>query len=95
MGDAKLFVTFDIDFVDPAVAPGTGTPEVGGFTSGEAIRFVRALQGLDIVACDVVEVLPEFDQGEITALLASNIVYEFLSLLALKKIRERVPKGAN
>ncbi|MCH8287446.1 agmatinase [candidate division KSB1 bacterium] len=92
VGDAKLFVTFDIDFVDPAFAPGTGTPEVGGFTSGEAIQFVRGLQGLDIVACDVVEVLPEFDHGEITALLASNIVYEFLSLQALKKTREHVPK---
>lgn len=89
VGDARVFVTFDIDFVDPAFAPGTGTPEVGGFTSGEAIRFVRGMEGLDIAACDVVEVLPEFDTGEITALLASNIVYEFMSLYALKKKKGR------
>jgi agmatinase len=85
VGAHKVFVTFDIDVVDPAFAPGTGTPEVGGLTSAEAIDLVRGLQGLDFVGFDVVEVLPDKDPAEITALLAANIVYEFLSLIALNK----------
>lgn len=87
VGDAKVFISFDVDFVDPAYAPGTGTPEVGGFTSGEAISLIRGLNGLKLIGCDVVEVLPDFDPSGITALLASNIVYEFMSLLALNKKR--------
>ena len=71
--------------VDPAFAPGTGTPEVGGLTSAEAVDMVRALQGLDCIGFDLVEVLPDKDPAEITAILAANIVYEFLSLIALKK----------
>jgi agmatinase len=85
IGQNKVFVTFDIDVVDPAFAPGTGTPEVGGFTSAEAIDLVRGLKGLNFVGFDVVEVLPDYDVAEITALLAANIVYEFLSLIALNK----------
>ena len=87
VGDAKAFVSFDIDFIDPAYAPGTGTPEVGGFTSREALRLVRGLDGLDIVAYDMVEVLPQYDPSQVTALLAANIVYEFISLIALEKKR--------
>jgi agmatinase len=85
IGQNKVFVTFDIDVVDPAFAPGTGTPEVGGFTSSEAIDLIRGLKGLNFVGFDVVEVLPDYDVAEITALLAANIVYEFLSLIALNK----------
>ena len=85
VGDAKAFVSFDIDFVDPAFAPGTGTPEVGGFTSSEALRMVRGLKGLNLIGFDLVEVLPQYDLSEITALLAANIVYEFISLIALRK----------
>ena len=85
VGQHKVFVTFDIDVVDPAFAPGTGTPEVGGFSSAEAIDLVRGLEGLNYVGFDVVEVLPDKDPAEITALLAANIVYEFLSLIALNK----------
>jgi len=85
VGDAKAFVTFDIDFVDPAYAPGTGTIEVGGFTSAEAIRLVRGLRGLNFAGFDVVEVLPGHDPSQITASLAANIAYEFISLVALKK----------
>jgi len=85
VGDAKAFVTFDIDFVDPAYAPGTGTPEVGGFTSSEALRVVRGLRDLDLVGFDIVEVLPQYDPSQITALLAANLVYEFISLIALRK----------
>jgi agmatinase len=83
--DTKAFVTFDIDFVDPAFAPGTGTPEVGGFTSAETLRLVRGLKGLDMVGFDVVEVLPAYDPSQITSLLAANIAYEFISLIALNK----------
>jgi len=84
VGDAKVFVSFDIDFVDPAYAPGTGTPEVGGFTSSEALRIVRGLKGLNFVGFDLVEVLPQYDPALVTALLASNLVYEFMSIIALR-----------
>jgi agmatinase len=83
--DAKVYVSFDVDFVDPAFAPGTGTPEIGGFTSREAQAFVRGLRGVNIVGCDVVEVYPQYDPAQITALLAANVAHEFLSLIALLK----------
>jgi agmatinase len=83
VGDARAYVSFDVDFVDPAFAPGTGTPEIGGFTSREAQEFVRGLVGLDLVGCDVVEVYPAYDPAQITALLAANVAHEFLSLIAL------------
>ena len=83
---AKVYVSFDIDAVDPAYAPGTGTPEVGGLTSFEALALVRGLSGLDFVGFDLVEVAPQYDSpGQITALLAANLLFEFLSLLALKR----------
>ena len=78
--------TFDIDFVDPAYAPGTGTPEVGGFTSYESLNLVRSIKDLNFVGFDIVEVLPAYDTaGETTAYLAANIVFEYLSILAAKK----------
>lgn len=85
VGNNKVFLTFDVDFVDPAYAPGTGTPEVGGFSSGEAVDLIRGVKDLNFVGFDVVEVLPSYDPSEITALLAANIVYEFISILAYKK----------
>lgn len=85
VGEKPCFLTFDIDFVDPAYAPGTGTPEVGGFTSLEALELVRKIKDLNFVGFDIVEVLPAYDHGEITAYLAANIVFEYLSILALKK----------
>ena len=81
--DAKVYVSFDVDFVDPAFAPGTGTPEIGGFTSREAQEFVRGLRGLNMVGGDVVEVYPQYDPAQITALLAANVAHELLSLIAL------------
>ncbi|MBA2781709.1 MAG: agmatinase [Rubrobacteraceae bacterium] len=87
-GDAKVYVSFDVDFVDPAYAPGTGTPEIGGFTSREAQEFVRGLAGLEIIGCDVVEIYPAYDHSQITALLAANVAHEFLSLLALGRKNE-------
>lgn len=83
--DTKVFLTFDIDFVDPAYAPGTGTPEVAGFTSWETLSLVRSLKSLNFVGFDVVEVMPGIDQAELTAYMAANIVFEFLSMLALQK----------
>ncbi|MGM8365298.1 agmatinase [Virgibacillus sp. W0181] len=83
--DRPVFVTYDIDFLDPAYAPGTGTPEVGGPTSHEALEFVRGLDGLNIKGFDLVEVLPTYDNGEITAVAASAVIFEMISLVALKK----------
>ena len=83
-GDGPCYVTFDIDFVDPAYAPATGTPEVGGFTSAQCLQLVRGLTGLNLIGFDLVEVMPPYDsQGGVTCLLAANLVYEFISLIAL------------
>lgn len=87
VGDRKAFLTFDIDFVDPAYAPGTGTPEVEGVTSREAMQLVRALDGIRFVGFDLVEVAPAYDAGEMTATLAANLIFEFISLIALAKRR--------
>jgi guanidinopropionase len=76
-----VYVTLDIDCVDPAYAPGTGTPQVGGFTSHQILQLVRALRGLNIIGADLVEVSPSFDTGEITSLLAANLLYELLCVL--------------
>jgi agmatinase len=78
-----VYVTVDIDSADPAYAPGTGTPEVGGLTSYQLLQLVRGLHGLDLIGFDLVEVSPPFDHGEITSILAANIVFEYLSLLAI------------
>jgi agmatinase len=83
VGDARAYVSFDVDFVDPAYAPGTGTPEVGGYTSREAQEFARGLSGLNTVGYDVVEVYPQYDgPGQVTALLAATVAHEFLALIA-------------
>lgn len=85
-GTGPCFLTFDIDFVDPAFAPATGTPEVGGFNAWESQYLLRGLQGLNFVAFDLVEVAPPYDTaGATTCLLAANLVYEFITLLALEK----------
>ena len=85
-GDAPLFLSFDIDFVDPGVAPGTGTPEVGGPSADQALDFVRALKGRNLIGGDVVEVAPQYDgPGQQTALMAANVLYEMLSLIALRR----------
>ncbi len=82
---AGAYITFDIDCVDPAFAPGTGTPSVGGFTSAEALRLIRGLAGVNVVGADVVEVLPDRDVGGITALLAAHVLFEILALDAVRK----------
>ena len=84
-GDRPLFVTFDVDFLDPAFAPGTGTPEAGGFSTAEGLAFVRNLRGVNLVGADVVEVSPPYDSpGAVTALAAATVAYELLSLRALR-----------
>ncbi len=77
----KVYVTFDIDFVDPTYAPGTGSPEVGGPTSDESLECVRALEGLDIVGFDLNEVSPPYDLRDLTSLLAAQVLYEMVSVL--------------
>ena len=85
VGTSKVFVTFDVDACDPAYAPGTGTLIPGGFTSREALKLIRGLNGLHFIGFDVVEVLPDLDPSDITSCLASNIVFEYLTLIALRK----------
>ena len=85
VGDAPAFLSFDVDFVDPAFAPGTGTPEVGGPTSGQAMAFVRALTGFDFRGFDCVELSPPYDPLGVTAWLAASACHEMLSRLALRR----------
>jgi guanidinopropionase len=76
----KTYLSLDIDVVDPAFAPGTGTPQVGGLSSVQILGLVRALRGLDFVGSDLVEVSPQFDSADITSLLAANLLFEQLCL---------------
>ena len=86
VGDRPVFLSFDIDFVDPAFAPGTGTPEVAGFSTAETAAFLRALRGVKLVGCDVVEVAPPYDgPGQPTALAAANVALDLLALYALSR----------
>jgi agmatinase len=88
VGDGPAFLSFDVDFVDPAFAPATGTPEPGGPSSAEALDLIRALTGIRFVGFDVVEVSPPYDPpGQPTALLAANVAYTMLGLLALMRGR--------
>lgn len=82
VGDAPTYVTFDIDGIDPSQAPGTGTPEIGGFSTREAQAMVRLLDGLDIIGADLVEVAPPFDPSGLTALTGATIMFELLCVLA-------------
>ncbi len=82
-GSRPVFLSFDVDFLDPAFAPGTGTPEVAGFSTAEAVAFLRTLRGIDLAGADVVEVSPPYDgPGAPTALAAANVAWELLALRA-------------
>jgi agmatinase len=85
MKGRPVYLTLDVDVVDPAYAPGTGTPAVGGFTSAELLALLRAFKGLDIVGADVVEVLPDRDPAGITALLAAHAAFEIIALDAARR----------
>ena len=82
LGDAPVYVSIDIDVLDPAYAPGTGTPESGGLTSRELLGLLRGLAGANVVGADIVEVAPAYDHAEITTVAASHVAFELLSLFA-------------
>ncbi|HJV06626.1 MAG TPA: agmatinase [Chromobacteriaceae bacterium] len=86
IGDRPVYLTFDIDCLDPAYAPGTGTPVPGGLTSAQALKIVRNLGGLNIVGMDVVEVAPAYDHSEVTALAAAHLACDMLCLLRNRKL---------
>ncbi len=81
LNGGQFYLSFDIDVVDPAYAPGTGTPQVGGLTSFQVLQLIRDLKGIDFVGCDLVEVSPPYDSAGITSLLAANLMFEILSIL--------------
>jgi len=81
-GDLPVYLSVDIDVLDPSFAPGTGTPEVGGLTSRELLRVLRGLTGLHLVGADVVEVAPAYDHAEVTALAAATVIFDMITLLA-------------
>lgn len=81
VGDHPLYLSIDIDVLDPAHAPGTGTPEIAGLSSRELINIIRGLQGLNLVAADIVEVAPAYDHAEITSLAAATVAFEMINLM--------------
>ncbi|XP_056399071.1 agmatinase, mitochondrial [Hyla sarda] len=81
MGDGPVYLSFDIDGIDPSFAPGTGTPEIAGLTTAQALEIIRGSRGLNLVGCDLVEVAPVYDQSGNTALLAANLLFEMLCVL--------------
>ncbi|MEU8877403.1 agmatinase [Streptomyces javensis] len=89
IGDRPLYISIDIDCLDPAHAPGTGTPEAGGLTSRELLEILRGLAGCRLIGADVVEVAPAYDHAEITSVAASHVAYDLIGLLALQGKREK------
>ncbi|MRW91794.1 agmatinase [Duganella sp. FT80W] len=87
VGDRPVYLTFDVDGIDPAFAPGTGTPEIGGLSVSQGLEIVRGMRGLNIVGCDVVEVAPPYDNAGVTALLGANLAFEMLCVLPGVKYR--------
>ena len=92
-GDAPVYISFDVDGMDPAFAPGTGTPVAGGLASWQALEFIRGLEGLNLVGMDVVEVSPPYDHAEITAIAAATVAHDWLCLLAKAKGAKVVETG--
>jgi agmatinase len=86
LGDGPVYVSIDIDVLDPAHAPGTGTPEAGGLTSRELLHTLRGLVGLNVVGADIVEVAPAYDHAEITGIAAAHVAYELLSVMANNRV---------
>jgi agmatinase len=93
VGDAPTYLSFDVDCLDPAFAPGTGTPVAGGLASWQALEILRGLGGLNLVGMDVVEVAPAYDQAEITAIAAATVAHDWLCLLAEQRGGVRHPVG--
>ena len=90
VGKAKVFLSFDIDFIDPSMAPGTGTIEVGGFTGYEGMTLIQGMQEINIIGMDMVEVLPSIDPAGLTSYMAANLIHEVISILALQKKHAKV-----
>jgi agmatinase len=85
VGDNPLYLSIDIDVLDPAHAPGTGTPEIAGMSSREMLNVLRGLSGMNLVSADVVEVAPAYDHAELTSTAAATIVYELINIIANRK----------
>jgi agmatinase len=88
VGDRPVYLSVDIDVLDPAFAPGTGTPEAGGMTSRELLAVLRGFADLNLVGCDLVEVAPVYDHAEITGIAASHVAYEMLSAICPRNTTE-------
>ena len=88
VGDRPVYVSVDIDVLDPAHAPGTGTPEAGGLTSRELLATLRSFARLNLVGADIVEVAPAYDHAQITGIAAAHVAYEILSALAARQARQ-------
>ena len=86
VGDRPTYLTFDIDCLDPAFAPGTGTPVAGGLTSAQALHIIRGMGPVNLVGADVVEVSPAYDQSEITALAAAHVALDLLCVMRNRKL---------
>ena len=86
VGNHPLYLSIDIDVLDPSHAPGTGTPEIGGMTTREIVNVLRGLTGLKLISADVVEVSPAYDHAELTSLAAATIIYELTNLFAKSSI---------
>jgi len=89
VGDGPVYFSFDIDSLDPAFAPGTGTPEVGGLTTREAMQLIRGMKGLNIVGGDVVEVAPQYDPTTNTAHHGAQMLFEILSVIQFSPARSQ------
>ncbi len=93
VGPRSAFISFDIDVIDPAFAPGTGTPEAGGLSSAEGLEILRGLRGIDFVGFDLVEVIPTYDPAQVTANLAAYLAFQMLSLVALRRLEQAQPQS--
>ena len=82
LGDHPVYLSIDVDVLDPSHAPGTGTPEAGGMTSRELLAMIRALRSVNLVGADIVEVAPAYDHAQITAVAAANVAYELVTIMA-------------
>jgi agmatinase len=91
LGEGPVYVSVDVDVLDPAHAPGTGTPEAGGLTSRELLLTLRGIAGLDVVGADVVEVAPAYDHAEVTGIAAAHVAYELLAIMGRRRM-DRTPK---
>jgi guanidinopropionase len=91
VGDGPTYISFDVDGLDPVYAPGTGTPEIGGITTREAVSLLHGLRGLNLIGGDVVEVAPPYDQTGNTALVGASIMFEIMSLVADRHFGRRNP----